>query len=198
MGKQIVAVIGSYRRGGTIDSAVESILEGAREKGAETHTVYLSEQQLEFCTNCRQCMQAPGPDRGKCWQQDDLEPLLQRIDSADGIVLGSPVDFGNVTAVFRRFMERLVGYCHWPWGQWVPSGRNRPATRKAALVASATMPGFLIPLAGGACSALCRVAAMLGAKPVGSLWIGRAAHDPRRELSPRLRERARRIGWKLV
>jgi len=34
MSKKVVAIIGSYRKGGNIDRAVEAILAGAREKGA--------------------------------------------------------------------------------------------------------------------------------------------------------------------
>jgi multimeric flavodoxin WrbA len=108
---KVVAIVGSYRKGGTIDSAVEAVLEGAREKGAETVTLYLTEKHIEFCTNCRKCMQAPGEERGKCEQQDDLEPMLQEIESANALVLGSPVNFFNVTAIFRRFMERTGGIC---------------------------------------------------------------------------------------
>jgi hypothetical protein len=44
-----------------------------------------------------------------------------------------------------------------------------------------------------------RVAAkLLGAKEAGSLWIGLAAHQPRQQLSGRVRKRARRLGRKLA
>ena len=78
MANQIVAVVGSYRKGGTIDSAVDAILEAAEAKGAETAKIYLREQRIEFCTNCRGCTQSAGPARGKCVQQDDLESVLSR------------------------------------------------------------------------------------------------------------------------
>ena len=81
MSSKVVAIVGSYRKGGTIDSAVESVLEGAREKGAQTHIIYLRDQHIEFCTNCRQCTQKPGTERGKCIQQDDLEQILQEIEA---------------------------------------------------------------------------------------------------------------------
>ena len=70
------------------------------------------------------------------------------------MVLASPVNYYNVTALFRRFQERLLGYIYWPWGQNGPTLRNKRQPRKAVLVASAGMPGFLIPLATGAPRAL--------------------------------------------
>lgn len=198
MSSKVVAVVGSYRKGGTIDSAVEAILAGAREKGAETHTFYLTDQHIEFCSNCRKCMQTPGQERGRCAQQDDLEAMLVEIEAADAVVLGSPVNLSNVTAIFRRFMERLIGYGYWPWGQTSPSGRKRSPTRKAALVASSAMPGFLIPVATGTATALRRAAKLLGAKPVSSLWIGLSAQEPHPALSKRNRRRARQIGLRLA
>jgi NAD(P)H-dependent FMN reductase len=198
MSRKIVAIIGSYRKGGAIDSAVEAVLDGARENGAQTHTIYLTDQHIEFCTNCRQCTQTPGEVRVQCTQHDDLEPMLQEIEAADAVVLASPVNYWNVTAIFRRFLERLLGYIYWPWGQNAPKPRNRRQPRKAVLVASSGMPGFLIPFTTGAAKALRLAAQSLGAKPVGSLWIGLAAHEPHPKLSARTLKRARLMGMKLA
>jgi NAD(P)H-dependent FMN reductase len=198
MGTKVVAIVGSYRRGGTVDTAVQAILEGAREKGAETKTIYLTDQYLDFCMNCRRCTQEPGVDRGICDRRDDLESILMEVDSADALVLGSAVNFWNVTAIYRQFMERLVGNVYWPWGNAAPKPRNKHPTKKAALVASSAAPGFLIPLCTGAAKALRVSAQMLGAKPVGRLWIGLAGQKPNQPLSSRTLAHARRIGLKLA
>lgn len=195
---RVVAICGSYRQGGAIDQAVDAMLEGAREKGAETRTFHLREQQIEFCTNCRKCMQEPGEDWGRCVQKDDLEKILAEVKAADALVLGAPVNCYNVTAIFRRWMERLVGGGFWPWGQNAPKARSKHITRKAVLISSAAMPGFLIPLATGAARALRLTASLLRARPVGVMWMGLTAHTPHYQLTPRLRERARRLGWKLA
>ena len=198
MGKKVVAVLGTYRKGGTLDTAVEAILEGARARRATTSTIYLTDKHLEFCTNCRQCAQEPGPGRGKCRQDDDLDAILGEIEAADAVVLASPVNCGNATAIFRCFMERLIGCTYWPWSQPAPKARSHIHTLKAALVATSAMPGFLIPLATGTRRALCTTAKILGAKPVAGLWIGLAAGELDHQPSPRVLARARRIGKKLV
>lgn len=195
---RVVAIVGSYRRGGATEMAVEEILKGAREKGAVTQTIHLLDEEINFCANCRQCTQIPGESRGKCAQEDGLEPLLSTIESANALVLASPVNYYNATAIFRRFMERLLGYTYWPWEQKGPVLRSKLQPRKAVLVVTAAMPGFLIPVATGAARALRLAAKMLGAKPVGKLWIGLAAGEPHPSLSKRTRERARRLGWKLA
>jgi multimeric flavodoxin WrbA len=198
MGKKVVAILGTYRRGETIETAVDAMLEGARSKGATTHAIRLIDRRIEFCSNCRQCTQTAGPARGKCRQEDDLESIVAEIEAADAVVLATPVNCGNATALFRRFMERLIGNTYWPWGQPAPRARSRVHTLKAALVASSAMPGMMIPLLTGTGTALRTSARLLGAKPVASLWIGLAAGEPHHELSARTLSRARRIGMGLV
>lgn len=193
-----MAIVGSYRKGGVTESAVEAVLEGARANGAATQMIRLKDRDLNFCTNCRQCTQAPGEQRGICPQSDDLDQILAAVESADAVVLASPVNSYNVTALYRKFLERLLGYAYWPWGQNAPTARTKNKHRKAVLVATSGAPGFLIPLLTGAASALRLSARMLGAKPVAKLWIGLTAHEQDHRLSRRTLERARRAGLKLA
>jgi len=53
-------------------------------------------------------------------------------------------------------------------------------------------------LASGAARALRLAATLLNARPVGSMWMGLVAQQPHYELTPRLRKRARKLGWKLA
>ena len=137
MARKVVAIVGSYRKGGTIDTAVQAVLAGAREHGAETQTIYLTDQHIEFCKNCRACTQTPGAEGVRCGQEDDLELMLREIEAADAVVLASPVNYYNVTAIFRNFLERLLGFTYWPWGQNGPALRSKAQPRKAVLLAAA-------------------------------------------------------------
>lgn len=195
---RIVAIVGSYRKDGITERAVAAVLEGARAHGAVTESFSLREKPIEFCTNCRACTQEPGEARGRCTQQDGMEEMLAAVESADAVVLASPVNDYNVTALFRRFMERLLGYAYWPWGQNAPRLRSRKLPRKAVLVASSAAPGLFIPTATGAARALRLAAHMMGAKPVGHLWIGLIAGEPHAALPIRVRERALRLGEMLA
>ncbi len=198
MSARVVAIVGSYRKGGVTESAIATVLEGARSNGAITQTIRLDEHPIAFCTNCRKCTQVPGKERVKCVQADGMEQILAAIESADAVILASPVNYYNVTALFRRFLERLLGYVYWPWGQNAPKARSTQLPRNAVLVATSAAPGFLIPLATGAPRTLRLAARLLGAKTVGHLWIGLAAGEPHPELSPRTVIRARRLGMRLA
>ncbi len=39
-----------------------------------------------------------------------MRDLIARIEATDALILASPTNFSLVTAVFKRFMERLVVY----------------------------------------------------------------------------------------
>lgn len=54
---KVLAIVGSYRKGGIIDTATDEILASAREEGAEAEKIYLIDKHIEFCTNCRSCTQ---------------------------------------------------------------------------------------------------------------------------------------------
>jgi putative NADPH-quinone reductase len=197
MAKKVVAIVGSYRKGGTVDTAVDAVLNGARERGAETTKIYLIDQHIEYCRNCRACTQLQGDQPGECVIEDDMKSILSELKSADGIVLGSPVNFYNVTAVFRKFMERTIVSGYWPWGQSAPKYRSSELPRKAVLIASMAAPGFLMPLATGAPRALRAAARCLGAHPVARLWVGLAAQSAKPHLSPRVLKRAYKLGEEL-
>jgi multimeric flavodoxin WrbA len=198
MAKKIVAILGSYRKGGIIDQAVTEILHSAEAGGAQTTKIYLLDKRIGFCTNCRSCTQAPGAPRGKCVQQDDMESILLEIEAADAIVLGAPVNFFNINALTRRFMERLVCCVYWPWGQMSPTLRIKDRRKKAVLVTSSAMPGFMVRLFTGAVRALKIMAQTLGAKTDKVLIVGLAAGEQTPRLSARQARKAQAIGSRLA
>ena len=196
--RTILAIVGSYRKGGMIDGAVDEILRSAREAGAETRKIFLIDRKLSFCTNCRSCTQKAGSGHGLCVLDDDMESLFGELDRADAIVLGSPMNAGTVTAVMKLFIERLVATAYWPWGAAAPKSRNPEKTKKAVLVASSAAPAFLARFSGDIVKRLKTAAGMLGASITGTLFIGLAAQQQHQELSRRTIKKARLLGQKLA
>jgi len=194
----VVAIIGNYRREGVIDQAVEAVLAGARAQGAITRKIHLLDHPIEFCHNCRSCTQPEGERRGPCPQHDGLEAILDEVDAADAVVLASPVNFFNVTALMRRFLERLVAYAYWPWGAVGPKERLVRKNKKAVLVLSSAAPSILTRCCTGAPKALKTAASLLGARTVGTLYCGLAAQSLDQRLSPAMLAKARHLGIKLT
>jgi multimeric flavodoxin WrbA len=195
---KVVAVVGSYRTGGVVDRVVDEILASARGQGAETPKVFLMDRHIEFCRNCRQCTQDPGPARGTCPCDDDMAAILDELESADALVLASPMNFGTVTAVMKRFIERLTVYAWWPWGRWSPKARNPRKTKAAVIVVSSAAPALLVRLRTNIAGLLKTAAYLLGARTVGVIAVGLAARERHQRLSRGTMEKARLMGRKLV
>jgi len=194
---RIIGIVGSYRKHDTIDTAVTAILAAAQAAGAETHKIYLQDQPIEFCTNCRACLQQPGAARGQCVLQDDMAAILDQLEAADAFVLGAPVNFGNVNALTQRFIERCVGYGYWPQGQNVPTMRQPHATKQAVLVSSSAAPGCIARWLTSVFKTLKQLANMLSAQPIGTLWVGMI--DPQDATLPdRVQRQAQKLGRRLA
>lgn len=195
---KVTAVIGSYRKGGIIDRAVDELLAGARDGGAETAKIYLIDRRIEFCTNCRSCMQDEGSRRGPCPTDDEMDAVLDELERSDAIVLASPVNFGTVTAVMKRFIERLACYAYWPWGMNGPQLRIKRKEKPAVVVASSAAPAIIARIATQIVGLLKKAADAMGARTIGVLFIGLAAQQPNQKLGGRTQEKARRLGRNLA
>ena len=195
---RITAIVGSYRKGGIIDTAIDEILTSAMEEGAEVTKVYLIDKHIEFCTNCRTCTQHEGQKRGECIIADDMGTVLDEIERSDAIVLGSPVNFGTVTAGMKRFIERLVCFAYWPWGMNAPKVRNTLKVKRAVVVASSAAPALMARLMTKIVSQMKDAAGLLGARTIGVLFIGLAAGEQRQQIGKQARKKARRLGKKLA
>ncbi|AEF81396.1 flavodoxin family protein [Leadbettera azotonutricia] len=105
---KIIGINGSPRKGWSTHVLVEEALKGAATEGAETELVNLYDLQFKGCISCFECKRKAGPSLGRCAVKDDIKPLLDRIDACDGLILGSPIYVGEVTASVRAFIERLT------------------------------------------------------------------------------------------
>lgn len=197
--RRILVINGSYRDDGITDQAVEAASAALRASGAEIETVLLREEHIEFCLNCRECALAPGDAPGACVLEDGMAALIEKIERADGYILASPTNLGSVTAIFKRFMERLAPYAYWPWGADYPRYRKEHAPRKKALlVASSAAPGLLGRWLFGTRRQLAMTAKIIGAETVGTVFTGLAAKERDQRLPERARARAAASASKLL
>jgi multimeric flavodoxin WrbA len=199
MPRTIIAIVGTYRKGSVIDTAVDRILKAVQDAGVQTSKIYLIDKHIEFCTNCRACVQNPGTVRGNCRHNDDMAAILDQVDFADGLVIASPINFFNVTAVTRRFIERLLVYVYWPWGSTIPKYRVTKSGKKAVLVTSSGAPAFIGKFFfRPALGALKAIAQCFGAKVIAKLYFGMVAQQPDSTLNKKELARAYNAGIKLV
>lgn len=195
--KRVLVINGSYREGGVTDQAIAQALQALQ--GAEIDQVNLREYPIEFCLNCRECMLQAGDAPVNCVLDDAMASLVERIEAADAYILAAPTNLGSVTAVFKRFMERLAVYAFWPWGKPAPKLRKAGLTpKKAMLITSSAAPAIIGRWMYGSPGQLRMTARAIGAKPVGLLFNGLASQQRQPRLSPRAVTRAKSMAQKLL
>ena len=79
-----IAINGSPRKGWTTDLLLQKALEGAAAAGAETELIQLSDLTFSGCRSCFACKRA-GAETGRCMWKDDLQPVLDKMLSADAM-----------------------------------------------------------------------------------------------------------------
>jgi len=104
----VLAINGSPRKNWNTAILLNKALEGAASHGATTELIHLYDLNYKGCISCFACKLKDGKSYGKCAYQDDLSPVLEKIDNADAVILGSPIYFGNVTGEMRSLMERML------------------------------------------------------------------------------------------
>jgi len=196
---KILAINGSYRDDGITDQAVDALVQAARGRGAEVEVILLREYPIEFCLNCRECTQQPGEAPGKCVQHDGMQALVDKIEQADAYIFAAPTNFGSVTAIFKRFMERLVVYGYWPWGMHAPKFRKaKLPKKKAILVSSCAAPGFIGRWLYGTHKQLKTTAQTVGANAVGTLFTGLVSDEPHVALPRSVQAKIQKLAAKIL
>ena len=105
--KKIVAINGSPRSGWNTDILVREAVAGAAAAGAEVEMIDL--YRLEKFTGCISCFGCKTEaHQGRCVCRDGLYEVLEKIRRADGLILGSPVYLGDISAGLRALYERLI------------------------------------------------------------------------------------------
>ncbi|MCP4471298.1 MAG: flavodoxin family protein [Gammaproteobacteria bacterium] len=196
---KILVINGSYRVDGITDQAVDVAIKTLEELGSEVESVFLREYKIEFCFNCRECTQQPGDMPRECVQHDGMQKLIEKIEQADGYILASPTNFGSVTAIFKRFMERLIVYAYWPWENNFPEFRKANTPRKKALlISSSAAPGIFGRWRYSTISQLKTAAQTIGADSSGTLFTGLIGRDPGPQLPRKVEAKARILAAKLL
>lgn len=102
---KIIGVVGSKRKNGNTATLVSEALDAVKNKGIDTEIIYLGDYNIKGCMGCEKCK-----DSYTCIIKDDMQKLYPKIMEANGIILGSPTYFYNITSDVKAFIERL--YCY--------------------------------------------------------------------------------------
>lgn len=102
---RIVAFNGSPRKNGNTSQLLDAALAAAAEAGAETERVDIVPGRPRGCTACMGC--AKNQDSRCVLTDDPMNDWIEMMKNADGVLLGSPTYFANVSAEMKAFLDRV-------------------------------------------------------------------------------------------
>jgi len=106
---KILAICGSQRKGGTF-----KVLNSMKEKfpDIDYEILLLKDMNLKDCYGCYACINL-GPE--KCPLNDDRDLILKKMEDADGVVFATPTNTRHITALMKKFMDKLGYINHRPY-----------------------------------------------------------------------------------
>ena len=99
---KIIIINGSARKGNTL-TAINALIKGASEKN-EIEVIEPDKLQIAPCKGCGACQCHKG-----CVDNDDTNPTIEKITSADMILFATPVYWWGMSAQLKLIIDKC--YC---------------------------------------------------------------------------------------
>lgn len=104
---KVVAFNGSPQRNGNTVTLLNEIFKILGHEGIETELIQLGNKPVHGCTACGKCKEFHD---GKCHiKNDHLNMCIEKMEEADGILIGSPVYFADITPEVKALID-VAGY----------------------------------------------------------------------------------------
>lgn len=181
----LLAVVGSPRKGKATDKLVDKAIEGFKSKSPDCRVkkINLIEHDIKFCNNCLTCRDIKTNEPvAKCTIRDDMDHIKKDVLISDYLIFGTPVHMGYATAVMMTFLERIC----WTFGKpertvMTIKGCPLPRSNKKRKAVIIVTSGIVPPLYRKLCNLAAKqikgvVIDSLNGKIVGDMYAGDIEH----------------------
>ncbi len=104
---KVLLINGSPRANGNTFAALNEAANALQEEGIETEIVSIGAKAVQGCIACFKCAEL-----GRCIFQDELyNSVREKLNGADGIIVGSPVYFAGPNGSLCALLDRLFFSC---------------------------------------------------------------------------------------
>ncbi|MEX2705900.1 MAG: flavodoxin family protein [Candidatus Freyrarchaeum guaymaensis] len=98
---KVIGIVCSPRKGGNTEILVREALDRAKSLGATVELILTGDKVIEPCNGCDTCIRTE-----VCKIDDDMQEIYRKLVNADGIILGTPVYWINVSAQAKLLIDR--------------------------------------------------------------------------------------------
>lgn len=99
---KVLMINGSPHREGCTYTALKEVSDTLLAQGIETEFLYLGVKPVAGCIDCRSCRKT-----GRCFVDDQVNEVIEKLPQIDGIVVGSPVYYAAASGQVTAFLNRL-------------------------------------------------------------------------------------------
>ncbi|MBR5192608.1 MAG: flavodoxin family protein [Clostridia bacterium] len=100
---KVLLINGSPHPNGTTFASLNEIANTLNNEGIETEIITVGNKKISGCMACRGCTKT-----GKCVQTDDVvNEIIEKINDADGLVVGSPVYYASINGTLKCLLDRV-------------------------------------------------------------------------------------------
>jgi multimeric flavodoxin WrbA len=103
---RVVAFNGSARKSGNTAILLRYVLKELENEGIETELIEMSGAKIHGCLDCRECSKKKDH---RCSQRNDMgNAYIEKMEQADGVLLGSPTYVTDVTPEIKALIDRAT------------------------------------------------------------------------------------------
>jgi multimeric flavodoxin WrbA len=106
---KVIAFNGSPHPDGVVAAGISIMKNELEKEGVSVEIIHVGDKNIHGCTACMKCIAAKQPvELRRCAIEGDMvNECFQKLNSADGLILGSPVYYGGVAGTFKCFLDRI-------------------------------------------------------------------------------------------
>lgn len=101
---KVIAINGSPKTNGNTHTALALVGEQLQKEGIEFEIIQIGNKLIHGCMACGACAKNLNE---KCIYDDEVNACLQKLKTADGILLGAPVHYAGIAGTMKSFLDRL-------------------------------------------------------------------------------------------
>ena len=99
---KVLLINGSPKANGCTYTVLNEMVKVFEENGIESELIHIGQKDIRGCIACGRCKQD-----GKCVFDDIVNEAAKKFETADGIVVGSPVYYASPNGTLISFLDRL-------------------------------------------------------------------------------------------
>lgn len=103
---KVLLINGSPRKNGNTFTALSEVAHALNEQGIETEIAWIGNKAIRGCIACGSCKTK---GNGQCVFNDDVcNEMIRKMNSADGLVVGSPTYYGTPNGSVLSLIHRML------------------------------------------------------------------------------------------